>query len=106
MKRRTEMPESPPIPAASTMEGRENQCISLAYDLVAERLRNGTASSAETTHFLKLGSAKERLEMLKLERELKLMEAKTSAIESNQHMEELYSEVLTAVKEYGGYDSM
>ena len=48
---------------ALTPEARENQLISLAVDLVEQRLIDGTASSQETTHFLKLGSMKNRLEM-------------------------------------------
>jgi hypothetical protein len=43
-----------------TPEAKENQMISLAMDLVEKRLREGTASSQETTHFLKLATTKER----------------------------------------------
>ena len=41
---------------ASTPEAREQQLISAAYDLVEERILNGTATSQELVHFLKLGS--------------------------------------------------
>ena len=58
---------------ALTPEARENQLISYAVDLVEQRLLNGTASSQETTHFLKLGSMKNRLEMQKLEEENKTL---------------------------------
>ena len=44
------------IRPALTPEARENQMIALAVDLVEQRLLDGTASSQETTHFLKLGS--------------------------------------------------
>jgi hypothetical protein len=50
------------IRPALNPEARENQLISLAIDLVEQRLLDGTASSQETTHFLKLGSMKARLE--------------------------------------------
>ena len=50
-------------------EARENQLIALAVDLVEQRLLDGTASSQETTHFLKLGSMKNQLEMEKLREE-------------------------------------
>ena len=53
------------IRPALTPEARENQMIALAVDLVEQRLLDGTASSQETTHFLKLGSMKNRLEMEK-----------------------------------------
>ena len=43
-------------------EAREMQMAALAMDLVEQRLRDGTASSQETTHFLKLVSSKAILE--------------------------------------------
>ena len=61
---------------ALTPEARENQMIALAVDLVEQRLLDGTASSQETTHYLKLGSMKNRLEMQKLEEENKLLRAR------------------------------
>lgn len=85
---------------ALTPEARENQMIALAMDLVEERLRNGTATSQETTHFLKLGSQKERLEREKLEKENKLLSAKTEALQSAKHMEELYTEAIKAFTTY------
>lgn len=97
--------EFAPIRAPLTPEGRENQMIALAMDLVERRLREGTASSQETTHFLKLASAKERerLEKEKLNEEITLLKAKTESIESSKRVEELYSEVLSAIKEYNGF---
>jgi len=89
-------------PPATTPESRENQMIALAMDVVEERLRNGTASSQETTHFLKLGSIKERKELALLEQELELKKAKTEAIQSAKRVEELYSKALKAMKSYTG----
>ena len=87
---------------ALTPEARENQLISLAVDLVEQRLIDGTASSQETTHFLKLGSMKNRLEMEKLEEENKLLKAKTESIQSQKRVEELYLEALNAMSNYAG----
>lgn len=84
---------------------REQQLISLAVDLVEQRLMNGTASSQEVTHFLKLGSERAKLEMKKLEEEKKLLEAKTEAIQSAQKVEELYLNALSAMKQYSGEDN-
>lgn len=92
----------PPMPPALSPEAREGQMISLAMDLVEQRLRNGTATSQETTHFLKLGSMRERLEREKLENENILLKAKKVAIESQARMEELYAEALNAMKLYSG----
>lgn len=58
-----------PMRPTLSPEVRENQMISLAMDLVEKRLREGTASSAETTHFLKLATVKSELEKKKLEAE-------------------------------------
>ena len=52
----------PKLRPALTPEARENQMAALAMDLVEQRLRDGTASSQETTHFLKLVSSKAKLE--------------------------------------------
>lgn len=85
-----------------TPEARENQMIALAMDLVEQRLLNGTASSQETTHFLKLGTAKEKLERERLEKENELLKAKTEAIQSGQRVEELYKDAIRAMKKYSG----
>ena len=90
------------IRPALTPEARENQMIALAMDLVEQRLLNGTASSQETTHFLKLGTAKDKLERERIEKENELLKAKTEAIKSEQKMEELYREAIKAMGIYSG----
>ena len=90
-----------PRPALSP-EARENQLISLAVDLVEQRLIDGTASSQETTHFLKLATAKARYERELMEKQIELMTAKTEQIRSEQHKEELYEEVINALRKYNG----
>lgn len=90
------------IRPALTPEARENQLISLATDLVEQRLLDGTASSQEVTHFLKLGSSKERLEREKLIEENKLLKAKTEALKSQKRVEELYMDALNAMRDYSG----
>lgn len=91
-------------PPALTPEGRENQLISLAIDLAERQLAEGTASSQVITHYLKLGSTKERLEKEKLEKENELLKAKTEALQSAKHVEELYSNALDAMRKYSGSD--
>lgn len=93
------------IRPALTPEARENQMIALAVDLVEQRLLNGTASSQETTHFLKLGSMKNRLEMEKLQEENRLLKARTEALQSAKRVEELYSEAIKAMRRYSGQGS-
>lgn len=87
---------------ALTPEANENQMISLAMDLVRQRLIDGTASSQETTHFLKLGSMRNQLEMEKLREENKLLEAKTKALEDQGEYKELVAEAIRAMRNYSG----
>ena len=91
---------------ALTPQDRENQMISLAMDLVEKRLREGTASSQETTHFLKLATVREQLEREKLVEEKKLLEAKIANLESTQHTEEIYEEALKAMRSYSGQENL
>ena len=93
---------SQPMRPALTPEARENQMIALAMDLVEQRLKNGTASSAETVHFLKLASSKEKLEQEILEEQKKLLEAKTDNLKSAAKIESLYAEALEAFRSYSG----
>jgi len=86
-----------------TIESRESQIIMMAYDLVEERIRNGTATSQEVTHFLKMGSSQAQLEKVKLENENKLLEAKTEALESQKKIEELYAEAIRSMAIYQGH---
>lgn len=90
------------IRPALTPEARENQMISLAVDLAEKQLIEGTASSQVITHYLKLGSTKERLEKEKLEEENKLLKARTEALQSAKRVEELYSDAIAAMKRYSG----
>lgn len=93
-----------PIRPALTPEARENQLISLAIDLAEKQLRDGTAKSQVITHFLKLGSTKERIEKEILEKQKELIEAKTQTLQAAQRMEELYSEAIKAMRTYSGQE--
>ena len=88
----------------TTIEARENQLISLAMDVAEKQLRDGTASSQIVSHYIRLGTTKERLEKEILEQQKELMKAKTEAIKSAQRIEALYSEALKAMRSYRGDD--
>jgi len=90
---------------ALTPEARENQLISLAVDLAEKQLRDGTASSQVITHYLKLGSTKEKLEKEILEKQKELIEAKTQSLQSAKRIEELYENALNAMRRYSGRDN-
>ena len=87
---------------ATTPEGREIEMVSLAHDLAEQQILKGTASSQVITHFLKLGSSRERLEQQRLEYESELARVKIEAIESQKRVEELYKEALDAMRMYSG----
>lgn len=87
---------------ATTLEGRENQLISLASDLAERQLRDGSASAQVMTHYLKLGTTRERLEQERLHNENLLLSAKIEQINSSQRMEELYEKAIGAMREYSG----
>lgn len=88
------------LPPAISPDAREKQLIALSVDLVEKRLREGTATSQEIVHFLKLGSMREKLEREKLEQENELLRAKTEALQSAKKVEELYSGALLAMQGY------
>lgn len=83
-------------------EARNARLISLAYDRAEEQLMNGTASSQVISHFLKLGSPREKAETIKAEKECRLVDAKIENIESSQRSEELYENALNAMRKYSG----
>lgn len=85
---------------ALTPEEREGRMISLATDLAERQLLDGTASSQVITHYLKLGTVKEQLELEKLKKENRLLEAKSEALESAARVEQLYE---NAIKSFGIY---
>ena len=90
------------IRPATTPEARENQLIALAVDLAEKQLIEGTASSQVITHYLKLGSTKERIEREILEKQKALIEAKTENLQSAKRIEELYTNAINAMKNYSG----
>jgi hypothetical protein len=91
------------IRPALTPEARENQMIALAVDLAEKQLMEGTASSQVITHYLKLGSTKERIEKEILEKQKELIAAKTENLKSAKRIEELYAEAINAMRRYSGH---
>lgn len=102
MAKTTSKPNLKKSRPALTPESRENQMIALAVDLAEQQLRDGTASSQVITHYLKLGSTKERIEKEILQKQKELIAAKTDAIKSAKQVEELYTQALDAMRLYGG----
>lgn len=95
----------PKMRPALTPEADQSQMISLAYNLVRQRLLDGTASSQETTHFLKLGTEKAKLENKLLEAQTEMAIAKKEALESEKRSAERFEEALKAFRTYSGQGS-
>lgn len=91
---------------ATTPEGRENQLVSLASDLAEKQLREGTASAQVISHFLKLGSSREKLEQERIRYENELSQVKIAAIASQERVEELYKTALDAMRTYSGQEPL
>jgi hypothetical protein len=104
-KGKSKAPDSSPIcmRPGLTPEAEENQIIAMAYNLVKQRIADGSASSQEVTHFLKMGSVKARLENERLIEENKLLRAKTKAIESEKDMKQMYLDAIKAMSSYQGH---
>jgi hypothetical protein len=106
--RRTNHPhaEQKPRRPATTPEARENQLISLATDLAAKQLADGSASAQVITHYLKLGSSREQLEQEKMKQEVELAKAKIESMASAKRVEEMYEQALGAMRAYGGHEPL
>lgn len=94
-------PKKKPRPAISP-EVREQQLISLAVDLVEQRLLDGTASSQETTHFLKLSTQKYKEELALVRAQKEKAEAQIEAMKSQKRVESLYEDAIKAFRKYNG----
>ena len=91
-------PRSP----ARTPDERENQLIDAAVSLAEQQLRNGEASAQVITHFLKLGSSREKLEQTRIKHENALLVTKREVMESEKRTEELVANALEAMRAYTG----
>lgn len=89
-------------PPGSTLESKEKELISLSYEEAKRQILAKQATSQLLTHFLKLGSTRERLEKQKIQGENKLLEAKVESIQSQKRTEVLYADALKAMRVYSG----
>ena len=102
-QRQTQQKNSKPRrPPARTPDARERQLIAAAVDLAERQLADGTASAQVISHYLKLGSSRERLEQERLEGEVDLIRAKRDNMVSAARVEELYGEAINAMRAYSG----
>lgn len=83
-------------------EAQEKEMIALATAAAKKQMLDGTASAQVITHYLKLGTVREKLELEKLRKENELLAAKKTAIESAERIEALYAEAIKAMSIYNG----
>ncbi len=101
-RKTTEEVSSSRRPTAKTPEARELQMINLAVDLAEKQMREGNASSQVISHYLKLGTTREKLEQEKLAHENELLKARKQAIDAGARIEELFTEAISAMRSYKG----
>lgn len=94
----------PKMRPALSPEARMGQLTSLAVDLVEKRLREGTASSQETTHFLKYATNTRETELRNklLEAQAEMALAKKEALQSQKRSEEMFEKAIRAFRSYSG----
>ena len=87
---------------ALTSDAREKQLINAAMELAEKQLLEGTASSQVITHFLKLGTERERTERELLILNKELVRAKTEALDAAKRNEEMFADAIKAMGIYAG----
>ncbi len=81
-------------------EDQEQYLVNLAMSVAEEQMREGTASPSIITHFLKLGSAREKKEQALVEYRAELLKSQAENIKSNERSEEVTQQALDAFKSY------
>lgn len=79
--------------------------ISLAVELAEKQLAAGTASAQVITHYIKLGSSREKLEQERLRHENQVLVAKADQMASAKRTEEMYKDALLAMRAYSGNET-
>lgn len=87
-------------PPARTPEQQERRLISLAMKRAEELLESDNPPPSVVSHFLKLGSSREKAEQEKLERENRLLRAKADSIDNAQEIKAIYEKAMDAIKAY------
>lgn len=97
----TKKKNASPAPSLDPDE-REKQLVNLAMNVAEQQMKDGTASAAVITHFLKLGSERDKLELEKLQHETVLLTAKSDSVVSSRKAEEDTKAAIDAMKKYAG----
>lgn len=103
MKKSGEEP-APKRRPRTTPQGRENEMVNLAFAVAEKQMRDGTASAQVITHYLKLGSSREREEQNRLRSENALLKEKINSMASMQESGSSAKEALDAFRAYAGQE--
>lgn len=91
-----------PLRPSLNPDDREQQIANAAMNLAEQQILDGTASSQVITHFLKVASQRERMEIERLREENNLLKAKSEALKAAQDIKELYADAIKVFKGYQG----
>lgn len=107
MARTTMQTPEPPerrVRKARTPEERQAQLINLAIDEAERQIRDGKATSQLLTHFLKLATVREEVEVERIRGDIELQKAKAEQIAGVQRTEELFKKAVDAFRGYQGQE--
>lgn len=87
---------------ATLPENREKQLISLAFDEIENRLREGSVSNTLLAQLFRMGTRRERVEQEQIEATSELKRAQVKRVESAEKFEQLYKEAMDMFRIYSG----
>jgi len=93
-------PKKPRPRKATTPEGREQQMIALAVDVAEQQMLAGTASAQVITHYLKMGSTREAVELELKREEIEVAKMRRETMAAQGRIEAVYEEALGAMRGY------
>lgn len=89
---------------ARTPEERQDQLINLAIAEAERQIINHQATSQIITHYLKLATKREELELARITGEIDLQKAKIEALAGQARQEQMFKEAVKAFRGYQGED--
>ncbi len=106
--RRQSVPDDMPTrrSRATTPEARDRELIALAVEEAERQIRAGTVSAQVLSHYLKLGSPKEKLERENLELQNELLRVKAEQVAAVARSEDLYKTAIDAMRAYSGQEPL
>lgn len=88
---------------ATTERARERQLVALSYDVAEEMLRGERPPAQVVTHFLKVGSMREQVELEYKQEEMRVLKIKAEALASEKRVEDLYEDAMKMFRAYSGH---